>query len=113
MSPLDKFVPGGLANPDDISFEDLSEALESEACALVDVREPYEFDEGHAPGAINMPMSTFDPASLPSGKPVVLICRSGVRTARALALARAAGVTGLRHFRGGMLGWANSGGEVV
>jgi len=50
---------------------------------------------------------------LPDGKPVVLICRSGVRSATAMQRARAAGVAEIRHYRGGVIGWANEGGELV
>ena len=80
---------------------------------LVDVREPYEFDAGHVSGSLNLPLSRFEPSQLPDGKPVVLICRSGVRSATAMQRARAAGVAEIRHYRGGVIGWANEGGELV
>lgn len=98
---------------DEIDHEDLDAALKAEACALIDVREPQEFAAGHVAGAQNMPMSAFDPARLPQDKPLVLICRSGGRSAQALSRARGAGVENVRHYRGGVIGWANSGGELV
>jgi rhodanese-related sulfurtransferase len=110
---FDKFAPGGDANPDEISFEDLQAGLEAKAYVLVDVREPNEFDAGHAPEALSLPLSAFNPADLPTDKPVVLICRAGSRSLTALAKARAAGFADARHYRGGMIGWAQSGGEVV
>ena len=71
----------------------------------------------HAPsyvvGMINLPLSNFQPGDLPTGKPVVLICRSGMRSADALRRARAAGVDDIRHYRGGVIGWANGGGDLV
>jgi rhodanese-related sulfurtransferase len=112
MGLFDKFIPGG-ANSDEVSFEDLDAALKTDACALIDVRETYEFEAGHAPAAVNLPLSTFDPAQLPADKPVVLICRAGSRSLTALARAREAGFATARHYRGGMIGWANSGGEIV
>ena len=113
MGLFDKFAPGGDANPDEISYEDLQAGLAAKAVTLVDVREPYEFDAGHAPEALSLPLSSFDPADLPTDKPVVLICRAGSRSLTALAKAREAGFAEARHYRGGMIGWAQSGGDVV
>ena len=80
---------------------------------LIDVREPDEFKSGHVPGSQNMPLSRFDPAKLPSDRPVALICRSGARSASALARARASGRNDVRHYRGGVIGWSREGGEIV
>jgi phage shock protein E len=56
--------------------------------ALVDVRTPAEFDAGHLPGAINIPVAELDARAHeigPVDRPVVTYCRSGVRSARAAA----------------------------
>ena len=113
MGVFDGFSSGGRANPDEVSREDLEAALKADAWALVDVREVNEFDAGHVPGSVNMPLSSFAPSALPTDKPLVLICRSGARSAKAMSQARAAGVGEIRHYRGGVLGWANGGGELV
>ena len=97
----------------DIGHDELRQSAENGAVAVVDVREPHEFAAGHIPGAINQPLSRFDPADLPTGKPVVLICQAGARSAKALGKALAAGATDIRHYPGGMSGWRASGGEVV
>jgi rhodanese-related sulfurtransferase len=99
--------------PDEVSREELATALKADAWRLVDVREIHEFEAGHVPGSVNMPLSSFEPKALPTDKPLVLICRSGVRSANALSHARAAGVAEIRHYRGGVIGWANGGGELV
>jgi len=49
-----------------VTHEELQSALGRDACALVDVREPHEYEAGHIPGATNLPMSRFDPAELPT-----------------------------------------------
>ena len=54
----------------EISYDDLADALKRGACLVVDVREPPEFASGHVPGAINQPLSRFDPKKLPEGIPV-------------------------------------------
>ena len=101
------------ADPGEIAHEELAAALKSKTCVLVDVREPHEFSAGHIAGAINMPLSRFDASRLPHGKAVVLICRSGARSASALSRARAAGHANIRHYRHGVIGWTNAGGEFV
>ena len=98
---------------DEISYADLVAAMEEKACALIDVREPGEYASGHVAGAENRPLSSFDAAALPDDKPVVLMCRSGARSAQALAKARAAGRADVRHYRGGVMGWAEAGGKLV
>jgi rhodanese-related sulfurtransferase len=100
-------------NADEIAHEELAAALRSDACVLVDVREPQEFSAGHIAGAINMPLSSFDSSRLPDGKAVVLVCRSGARSASALSRTRAAGHGNIRHYRHGVIGWTNAGGALV
>ncbi len=103
------------ANPDStaIGREALAEALRSGACVVVDVREPHEYSAGHIPGAVNQPLSRFDAGLLPTGKPVVLVCKSGARSASALRQALAAGRGDVRHYPEGTMGWQARGGEVV
>lgn len=96
-----------------ISFEDLSREAAAGTVAVVDVREPPEFTGGHVPGAINMPLSSFNPAKLPTDRPVVLICLAGGRSGRALGQAVAAGRTDVVHYAGGMSGWKQAGGKIV
>jgi|SRR5579863_1345589 len=97
--------------PAEISYEDLTTALGSHVCTLVDVREITEFAAGHVPGAVNRPLSSFDPTELPKDKPVVLMCQAGGRSAKALAKAVAAGRTDVVHYPGGMTGWRSEGGQ--
>jgi rhodanese-related sulfurtransferase len=113
MGLFDGSSSGGAASPDEVSFPALAAALKTDSWTLVDVREAQEFDAGHVAGSVNLPLSSFDPTDLPKDRPVVLICRSGVRSATALSRARGAGVADIKHYRGGVLGWANEGGELV
>ena len=65
------FSRGADRNADEIAHDELAAALKSEACVLVDVREPHEFSAGHIAGAINMPLSRFDrepPAARQGGR---------------------------------------------
>lgn len=76
---------------------------------LVDVREPYEREIVSIPGAISIPARAFlsgeAPDLLPPGRRVVLHCKSGGRSARALAALHAAGRTDAVHVGGGVLAW--------
>ena len=85
---------------------------EAEEAVIVDVREPNEWDEAHIPGAILMPLSTFDPADIPDpqGKHLVFHCRSGRRCGMAAEKAVAAGYTGvIKRMDGGFLAWSANG----
>ena len=97
----------------DLDLESFARVVEAEEVTVVDVREPHEFAAGHIPDAVNLPMSRFDPAELPTGKPVVLICQSGGRSRNALSRARAAGRDDVKHYPGGMSQWRMHGGDVT
>ena len=53
------------------------------------------------------------PKALPRDKPIVLICRSGNRSMTALAPPARPGFTDIWHYKGGAMGWAREGGELV
>lgn len=76
---------------------------------LVDVREPYEREIVTIPGAVSIPVQAFLSEEaldlLPPGRRVVLHCKSGGRSAQALALLHAAGRTDAVHVSGGVLAW--------
>lgn len=96
-------------DPSVVAHDEFVTAVKAKSCLIVDVREPNEFASGRVPGAVNHPLSQFDPKRLPMGKPVVLICRSGARSANALSKARSAGREDVRHYAGGTMGWQGQG----
>ena len=105
----------GRVTVENVNVEELQRGLADGTILLVDVREPDEFAAGRIPGSILNPLRSFDPAALPQaeGKRVVLSCRSGNRSLRALELAQAAGRTDVTaHYPGGMNGWMAAGGPV-
>lgn len=99
----------------ELSMDDVAEGLEAGSILLVDVREPHEFAMGHIPGSVSMPLSQFDPSALPvqDGRRIVFSCAAGVRSLRALDLARAAGMDVDSHYLGGFKDWLMSGGTVA
>ncbi len=99
---------------DDLTRHDVKSGLRAGTIILVDVREPHEFKAGHIPGAISMPLSSFDPAELPrvAGKRIVFSCAAGVRSMQAALLARSGGVAVDAHYRGGFKDWIMAGEPV-
>ncbi|WTO87747.1 rhodanese-like domain-containing protein [Streptomyces nigra] len=93
-----------------------AEALARTDAVLLDVREPEAWADGHAPGALSVPLAALEAgAPLPSaaeGRPVVAICRSGRRSRDAAALLTARGVD-VVDVLGGMRAWAEAGLPVV
>ncbi|WP_371127877.1 rhodanese-like domain-containing protein [Streptomyces sp. 1222.5] len=80
------------------------------------MREPHEWQAGHAPGAVHLPLSALAAGDgLPTAarsRPVVVICRSGNRSRRAAELLRDRGVEAVDVI-GGMRDWAEAGLPVV
>lgn len=78
---------------------------------LVDVREPNEYEIVAIPGATLIPKGEFLNGSalerLPQDKKIVLHCKSGVRSAEALAVVKSAGFGDAVHVGGGVLAWVN------
>ena len=81
---------------------------------LLDVREPEEWQAGHAPGAVHVPLGDlpYRVDELPAGVPILCICRSGNRSARATAWLRAHG-RDATNTAGGMAAWATAGLPLV
>ena len=97
-------------------------ALAADGAILLDVREPYEWQAGHAPRARHIPLGQVPrrAAELPRGRAVVTVCRSGARSARASGArsARAAALLArdgreVSNLSGGMHAWARAGLPVV
>jgi adenylyltransferase/sulfurtransferase len=76
---------------------------------LVDVREPAEYEIVRIPGSTLIPkgdiLSGTALAGMPQDKQIVLHCKSGVRSAEALAALKAAGFSNAVHVQGGVLAW--------
>ncbi len=75
---------------------------------LIDVRESYEFEARHIDGAKLIPLGSLAShlAEVPRDKPVVLVCRSGSRSAHATAFLRQQGYTNVENMTGGMNAWS-------
>jgi adenylyltransferase/sulfurtransferase len=78
---------------------------------LVDVREPNEYEIVSIPGATLIPKGEFLSGAaleqLPQDKKIVLHCKSGARSAEALAVVKSAGFADAVHVGGGVLAWVS------
>jgi adenylyltransferase/sulfurtransferase len=95
-----------------ITPRELRELLDSgKHIALIDVREPVEWDINHIQGAELVPKSALESgaglAKLPHDRTPVLYCKTGVRSAEALAVIKKAGFADALHLQGGIVAWAN------
>jgi rhodanese-related sulfurtransferase len=95
----------------DLPPEEVSRGMAEGRYLLVDVREPNEVAVDAYPGALVVPLSSFDPHAIPDpmGKQVVFACRSGKRSVTASLAAQAAGLAYDKHLAGGMLAWKAAG----
>jgi rhodanese-related sulfurtransferase len=95
----------------DLAPDDVSRGMAEGRYLLVDVREPNEVAAEAYPGAVVVPLSSFDPKGIPDpkGKQVVFACRSGKRSVTASLAAQAAGLAYDKHLAGGMLAWKAAG----
>ncbi len=85
-----------------------------DAC-LVDVREDDEWRAGHAPGARHVPMTQLPGRldEIPSDTDVLVVCRSGHRSAEVTGYLLSQGYAQVRNVTDGMLGWAAAGRPLV
>jgi rhodanese-related sulfurtransferase len=97
-----------------ISVEEAKEMIDSKDVQVIDSREPWEYAEGHVPGAVNISHMATLPrnAELARDKPVLFICKTGARSAVAAEFASAVGLTDLYNVEGGILDWLKAGYDV-
>jgi adenylyltransferase/sulfurtransferase len=96
-----------------ISVYDLKEMIDAgKDIALIDVREPNEFEIVAIPGAVLVPKGEFlngtALSKLPQDKQIVLYCKAGSRSAEALAVTKAAGFADAVHVGGGVTAWVSA-----
>jgi rhodanese-related sulfurtransferase len=94
----------------DLTPEEVAQGVGEGRFLLVDIREPNETALERFPGAVDLPMSSFDPGGLDAqGKQVVFACRSGNRSARLAVALQDAGFPYDAHLAGGILAWKAAG----
>lgn len=92
----------------DITAPELAERLRGDHLRLIDVREPHELQISRIAGAENIPLGELAArmSELDSAQEMVLFCKSGSRSARALELLASAGFKKMKNLKGGINAWA-------
>jgi adenylyltransferase/sulfurtransferase len=104
--------PAGLPAEDETTVEELKARLDGgDAPWILDVREPREYDICRIPGSTLIPLGELSKrlAEIPSGPDapdIVVHCKMGGRSAKAVALLRQHGYTRVQNLTGGILAWA-------
>ena len=109
MSPAgsDPREPGTLPAVDVLAASEMPPGA-----VLLDVRELDEWDDGHAPHAISVPMSSIAIDDIPAGRPIYVICRSGNRSDRVVEALLSNDIECF-NVTGGMIAWAAAGLPVI
>jgi adenylyltransferase/sulfurtransferase len=103
--------PDALGEEWEITPAELADRLKrGDSLKLVDVREPHEAEIARIPGAESIPLGqlTSRIAELNPDEEIVLICKEGTRSARALKVLREAGFRKARNLKGGINAWAQA-----
>lgn len=97
-----------------IDVAEANEMVTGGEAVLLDVRTSPEWKQGHAPKAIHISLASLPTQMnrVPTGRPVLVICQSGSRSARAVSILRQAGHDA-RNVKGGMTRWARAGMPVT
>ena len=86
-------------------------ARQQAGAVIVDVREPDEWRSGHIPGAVHMPLASLRARmrELDPQRELIVVCRSGNRSATAVSFLQSAGFSQARNLEGGMIAWGRHG----
>jgi len=92
----------------DITVQELVERVKTNHLKLIDVREPHELEISRLPNATNIPLGQLAArlSELDSAEDMVLFCKSGARSTRALELLTSAGFKKVKNLKGGINAWA-------
>ena len=91
----------------DISVDEALRLWQNKEAIIIDVRTPGEDRDGHIPGVVNIPLDELEKriGEIPKDKKVVLICRTGSRSAQGTRLLRSKGFNNVYNSTGGMSTW--------
>ena len=91
----------------DVSVDEAQRLWQNKEAILIDVRTPAEYRDGHIPGVANIPLDELEKriGEIPKDKKVVLICRTGNRSAQGTKLLRSKGFSNVYNSTSGMTSW--------
>lgn len=97
--------------PATVDVKTVAAVKERDDVVLLDVREQWEYDEGHIPGVTLIPMNEVASrlSEIPTDKEVIVTCRSGNRSGQVADFLRAQGFDNVHNMQGGILAWEAAG----
>lgn len=103
-----------LSLPDTVDVDTVAEVKARDDVVVLDVREQWEYDEGHIPGVTLIPMAEISQRldEVPTDKTVIVTCRSGNRSGQVTDYLRQQGFDNVHNMDGGILAWEAAGYEV-
>lgn len=99
----------------EIEVTELAQLKENDdSIRVIDIRQPAELNSGIIPGAEALPMHTIPLRmnELKRDEKLIMVCRSGARSAQACMFLQQQGYDNVFNLRGGMMAWAGSGLEI-
>ena len=98
---------GKVACIPEIDAPRLADALRDGTVTVLDVRDESEWDTGHLAEAIHLPLASLAGRldEVPRGRPIVVHCQAGARSAIAASVLTASGIPDVRNLSGGIGGW--------
>jgi|SRR5450759_5765478 hydroxyacylglutathione hydrolase len=95
----------------DLNLEDIRKLIDGGGYELVDVREDWEWNKGHLPGARHVVLNALlaNPAAQKIRDRTIFVCHTGERSSVASEMALALGTKDVVNFRGGTKAWRDAG----
>lgn len=99
----------------DVNPGTVADLIAAGTATVVDVREAWEYQQGHISGAELMPLGELGSRidEIPRDKPVILVCRSDNRSGQAQRYLMREGFANVHNMTGGMVAWEAAGLEIV
>lgn len=97
--------------PDTVDVQTVSAIKEQDNVIVLDVREQSEYDEGHIPGVVLIPMGEVSSrlSEIPTDKEVIVTCRTGNRSGQITDYLREQGFDNVHNMEGGIVAWEAAG----
>ena len=94
--------------------DELNDAMQVDGTVVIDVRNPEDYEEGHIPGAVNIPIRDIPDNlnAIPTDSPVWIVCQTGWRTGMAVSSLRMMGYTNVEGWANEFPAWDEAGYEV-
>ncbi len=103
-----------LSLPVDVDTATVEQVRHRDDVVPIDVREDFEYADGHIPGAVLIPLGQIPNRldEIPQDKTVIAVCRSGNRSGQATSFLQDQGFDNVHNMQGGMNAWSQTGYQV-